>query len=587
MHRKVLLLCSIASMLVACDDNAVPANEPLGQTLAEYRPADPNQYPAIVIGSGYGGSVAALRLGERGINTLVLERGRDWTIKDPTTDSTFATMEQVLTGNGGKTAWLYNHVPGNFYLLSANIPLARTTGILETVDATPEMHRDASPALRMNGVNGLAAAGVGGGSLVNNTVTYPPTEEGFKLAFPESELPFMPKVWKQLKKTYFDRALQNLKPETIPADLLARPEYESTRLMDQYAATAGYPKEDPSDPTTLTFGRTLAPVLIDWNKVREETTGARVPSVIKGEAWWGTNSGARKSLNTPQGYLGRAVATGKVTVKALHTVSDISYDTQKSLYVVQVVHTDESYNTLETLTFTTPKLILAAGSLGTTKLLVRARDTGKLPKLNADVGTRWSTNGNMAHLHLTGTTKPLPQGGPAGIKLTDFREPTNPVVLENLPQRAPPNPTANPAGAPQDAVLTIGLGIPQGKGSFHYEAATDTVVLDWPADGGHNVYQRVTSLYSAFTPGTFVQIPEARAMGTTLHPLGGAPLGLATNKGCQLKGYDGLYVVDSALVPGAAAVTNPSMLITSLAERCMDRILEDVTGSHGDFDHDD
>ncbi|WP_287127793.1 NAD(P)-binding protein, partial [Candidatus Cyanaurora vandensis] len=53
---------------------------------------------AIVIGSGFGGSVAALRLGEQGITTLVLERGRRW----PTTTNAFCTY-----GNpDGRAAWL-------------------------------------------------------------------------------------------------------------------------------------------------------------------------------------------------------------------------------------------------------------------------------------------------------------------------------------------------------------------------------------------------------------------------------------------------------------------------------------------------
>ena len=40
--------------------------------------------PAIVIGSGFGGSVAALRLAEAGVQTVLLERGKRWIINDPT-----------------------------------------------------------------------------------------------------------------------------------------------------------------------------------------------------------------------------------------------------------------------------------------------------------------------------------------------------------------------------------------------------------------------------------------------------------------------------------------------------------------------
>ena len=57
---------------------------------------------AIVIGSGFGGAVAALRLGQAGIETLVLERGRRWNIDDPTRDATFATFEKP----DGRAEWL-------------------------------------------------------------------------------------------------------------------------------------------------------------------------------------------------------------------------------------------------------------------------------------------------------------------------------------------------------------------------------------------------------------------------------------------------------------------------------------------------
>lgn len=122
------------------------------------------------------------------------------------------------------------------------------------------------------------------------------------------------------------------------------------------------------------------------------------------------------------------------------------------------------------------------------------------------------------------------------------------------------------------------IGIPTGHGTFRYDAPTDTVVLDWPADAAANVYQRVTNAYESTFGSTLEPNikPMAVSQRTTLHPLGGMPLGLATDEDCQVKGYDGLYVVDGSIVPNTSAVANPSFLITALAERCMAKIAKSI-----------
>jgi cholesterol oxidase len=124
---------------------------------------------------------------------------------------------------------------------------------------------------------------------------------------------------------------------------------------------------------------------------------------------------------------------------------------------------------------------------------------------------------------------------------------------------------------------------------FKYNTATDAVELTWPAGAAHNVYQRFFDIWKQVpgfllpttnpdgTPGTPAPVlSEAQATAFTLHPLGGVPLGVATDLKCGLNGYDGLYAVDGSIVPGSAAVANPSGLIAALAERCMKEMSKDV-----------
>jgi cholesterol oxidase len=598
--------CALALLLSGCTGTVVdgPDLGPGFDTAEAELRAKTYTAQAIVIGSGYGGSVAALRLGEKGVDTLVLERGRRWTVPNPPTGSgPFATFAGVMSNIGNpapapkpaadNSTWLNTRCVGNLYLtfLAAGMPpvptnCAKTTGVLESVDGSPALHRDAAPMLQMNGVSAIVAAGVGGGSLVNNGITFRPTEFAWKIAYPHSELPWMSKVFRDLEDRYFDMAQNALAPEPLPADVLADPHYKATANALRDAQQAGYPTVPTYDPTTMTGVTTLASIT-DFAKVREEIAGTRPAAVINGDVWWGVNSGARKSLDTPNGYLGRAEDTGHVTVWPLHTVTDISWDQRAKLYVIGVTRTDEAYNVLETMELTTPNLIVSAGSLGTTKLLVRARDTGDLPRLNEHVGTRFSTNGGTAHLRMTGeAVSPIGQGGPSGMRIYDFREAGNPVTLENLPQRVPPIAAFAPFN---NAIFSVGIGIPTATGTFRYDAPNDTVVLDWPADAGLNVYNRVTALYETMPNGALfggLKNPGA-SQRTTLHPLGGVPLGLATNRFCKLRGYRRLYAVDGAVLPNASAAANPTLLITAMAERCMNQIVRSVANGDDAWESDD
>lgn len=565
--------------------------------------------PVIIVGSGYGGSIAAYNLAKRNIPNLVLERGRWWKVEDTTSNATFPTAATALnpkdsdpnTQNGDpRVGWRRPVCGGNLYSTFPPGPdnCTPTTGLLELVNAGPSAGGsipDASPKLTATGIAALTAAAVGGGSVVNNGVTFTPTKLTWDVAYPPADLPQMQQVWNDLDSKFFKRALKRLGASPPPDDVLATQFYVGTKTMYDFFGQIGYPALDPKKhPETENNHRSYAPVIVDWDAVRDEIDGARVPAVINGEAWFGINSGAKKSLDTSDAYLGKAVATGRTEVRPLHTVSEITYDAASKLYTVTAVHTDEAYNTIETLTFKTPNLIMSAGSLGTTKLLVRARAKGALPNLNSAIGTRFSNNGNTGGFAFVkpGTTGPaneLKQGGPAGVKILDTSVAGNPVALENLPQARPAYFQTSPQLQPfYGAVEIVGIGVPTQTGTFTYNASTDGVELNWPAGAAHNVWTRFYDIWSKF-PGFLVSttnpdgsvtkapvLSEAQATAFTLHPLGGVPFGLATDSKCGLQGYDGLYAVDGSIVPGSAAVANPSALIAALSERCMKELSKDL-----------
>src|SRR5687768_6585855 len=126
---------------------------------------DSDFVPAIVIGSGFGGAVAALRLGQAGIDTVVIERGRRWPIR--TDGNTFATFEQP----DGRAYWLRNRTGEAILgLPQLEKPIDRYLGVLEVVEG--------------NGMYIGAGAGVGGGSLVFNAILVKPRRTLFERLFP-------------------------------------------------------------------------------------------------------------------------------------------------------------------------------------------------------------------------------------------------------------------------------------------------------------------------------------------------------------------------------------------------------------------
>ncbi|MEA5563997.1 MULTISPECIES: GMC oxidoreductase [unclassified Anabaena] len=499
---------------------------------------------ALVIGSGFGGAVAALRLGEAGINTLILERGRRWPITSA--QNTFATYRNP----DGRAAWLSPKT-----LIFDEIPIDVYPGILDRQDET--------------GISVYCGAGVGGGSLVYNGVTYQPPREIFHRVFPQAI------DYDQMDKVYYPRVRAVIKPAPIPQDILATKYYLSTRLFLQQAANAGLPSQ-------------LLDIAVDWDVIRQEINGTKIPSAIIGEDWYGMNSGAKKSLD--RNYLVQAEQTGHVEILPLHIATEIS-EVPGHGYRVVCNQIDESGAVIATKTIVCKYLFLAAGSMGTSRLLVKAKATGTLPRLNNYIGLDWGTNGDTFSVR---SGFPLPTntslGGPATAVIQDFNNPFGPISVELL----------SVWNAPDGILAFVGIGLPSVKGKFDYDAMRGLVRLTWPdtkvvgdpqllkaTQFAYRVIDRKNALsfgktQTNTTIGSYYP-HKTKIMGAvsdtfpTFHPLGGAVLGKACDLYGRVMGYQGLYVVDGALMPGSTGCTNPSLTIAAVAERCLEKIIaEDI-----------
>jgi cholesterol oxidase len=505
---------------------------------------------ALVIGSGFGGAIAALRLAQAGVQTVVLERGLRWPIQPPNPSlpdfgqDTFATFENP----DGRASWLSDVTNS----LPPIIPIDVYTGVLELITG--------------NGIIVRAGAGVGGGSLVYNAIMLQPRKQLFQKVFPRSI------DYDEMDQVYYPRVRTIIngspKPNYIPSDILANDYYKSTRVNFQQAQNAGFLS---SPPKLVEYG-------VDFKIVRQEINGHARPSAIGGESWYGLNSGAKNSVD--HNYLKMAEGTGKVQVLPLHVVTEISYSSGEQLYIVTANQIDTNGMVLRTVNFVSKRLFMAAGSMGTSALLLRAKATGTLPKLSNQVGQAWGNNGDFVLLQggLANGNNNAGTGGPCGHFV--FEDLNNPYSPTDMVELVLPHNDIN-VFAPGSS-LYVGLGLAPPIGYFTYDSSTDTVTLNWPAtDSPRNaiVLMAATSFVNrlqAANPGNFTEyFSVATPPALTAHPVGGATMGRVCDQYGQVYGYPGLYIVDGAIVPGGSAGgVNPSFTIAALAERCMDKIVE-------------
>ncbi len=507
--------------LTGCDGDAPreDAGIDAGQRLEQVR--------ALVIGSGFGGSIAALRLAEAGVPSTILERGRRWELTDD-----FDTFTTTQTPDR-RCVWGHRNpiLPG---LPPTRLPGTPYVGLLQRVPGA--------------NIDAVCAAAVGGGSLVYSGIMIQPPRNHFESVFPTGV------DYTELDSVYYPRVRAIMQPQTLPDDVLAAPEYVSSRIFIRDAEMAG-------------FDVGPVPCAFNFERIREELADAfPFRQTTRGDYLYGLNNGAKHSIDRV-GYLTMAESTGMVTVAPQHQVVEVGAKDGGGYYAIAEI-IDENLNPMETVRYEADLLFLAAGSLNTTKLLLRAQRDGTLPMLNDQVGKNWGNNGQriIARGNLSEDTL-AEQGGPACILIQDPDGPDGPIGMEFGPA---------PIGFEHNCLVSATQGVPDRLGELALDEDGEiTPVWDraYDASAGaaaRNTLQRVADA----TEGQVMNLPGlAEDPSITFHPLGGATLGTACDLHGRVQGYEHLYVVDSALIPGSTPGGNPFWTISAIAERCMDTIV--------------
>ncbi|WP_405895291.1 GMC family oxidoreductase [Streptomyces sp. NBC_00104] len=535
-------------------------------------------YDVIVVGSGFGGSVTALRLTEKGYRVGVLEAGRRFTR---------ATLP--------KNSWDLKS-----YLWAPGLGLY---GI-------QRIHL-------LGNVMVLAGAGVGGGSLNYANTLYVPPQPFF-------EDPQWKDItdWQEELKPYYDQARRmlgvRLNPTMTPSDVHLKAAAERMGVGDSFhLAPVGVffgDGEDADGKAKAAPGEQAAdPYFGGAGPARNACTEC-------GECMTGCRHGAKNTLN--ENYLYLAEKAGAV-VHPMTTVVALTEDSQGG-YAVTTLPTDERRKG-ESRVLKARRVVLAAGTYGTQTLLHRMKSNGQLPHISDRLGMLTRTNSEALVGAQTDNRRYRKAHGvpevdfTRGVAITSSIHPDENTHIE---------PVRYGRGSNAMGGLSI-LQVPYAGGT----ASDASRILGWLAYAAKHPLQMARSLsnrrWSERTiiglvmqsldnslsthlktkgPGKGLltarqghgapnpkQIEAASTaastiaaeingfagsnvgelMGTplTAHFLGGCPIGATAADGVidpyhRLYGHPGISVVDGAAVSANLGV-NPSLTITAQAERAM------------------
>jgi cholesterol oxidase len=512
-------------------------------------------YDVLVIGSGFGGSVAALRLVEKGYRVGVLEAGRRFD------DATLP-----------KTSWDIR----NFLWA----PRLRCFGI-------QRIHL-------LRNVVILAGAGVGGGSLVYaNTLAEP-----LPAFFTDPQWSGITD-WAAELAPYYDQAGRMLgrteNPTMTPSDEVMKSVAEEMGVGDTFHRTK----------VAVLFGDTGG---IDVPDPYFGGAGPDRKTCIEcGECMTGCRHGAKNTLVTNYLYLAEKAGAEVHPLRTVTCIQPLS-----SGYTVEAVRTGAALKRRTTETFTADEVIFAAGALGTQRLLHEMTAQGRLPRISPRLGhltrtnseslcgamTRKSTVDYSSGVAITSSFYPDEQ---THIEPVRYGKGSNAMGLLATLQTDGGGPAPRWAKWLGQAARHPGL-LARTINVRHWSERTIIALVMQSVDNSITVFRKrglfgrgkLSSKQGHGAPNpTWIPVANdavrriARRIGgwpgstigeianipMTAHFIGGCAIGDSRENGVidpyhRVYGHPGLHIVDGAAISANLGV-NPSLTITAQAERAM------------------
>ena len=585
-------------------------SKPFEQLLVAPQHGGPRTARVLIVGSGYGGSVAALRLsqcdrGDRDHGVLVLERGREYAL--------------------GEFPNSMDELPGHLRVRRGQNP-------------QPSGNEDALFALHVGtNVDVLVGSGLGGTSLVNANVAIEPDRPLFaEDRWPDAIRREAASYETSALAAAFRAVRHDLNIGPMTGELPAK-----ARAFAHFATSLGLEPEP-------------APLAVNFTPDKRNAMGVLQSACTScGNCVTGCNVGAKSTLAMnliPAAQaLGVEFFTGAQVLSLRPLDADDASTARWAVRVRATSSTTRSHSSGE-IEIHADFVILAAGTLGSTEILQRSRKLHGL-QLSERVGDRFSTNGDamaasfaardpvraLGHCKYdtpgdcgpTITTCVRGTLGAGGLErsfiLEDAAIPAGLVEVfgevvttaaqagrlgrNRLPGWLAGNPEADPLAVHPAAIersqMFLAMSRDTASGSLQFKpdfaAADDTATVPYwphvgPGDGtllteldavlakqdrapGLDHAQYLANPLWRPLPAEFDALggPPQRGRLITVHPLGGCVMaddgaqGVVNHLGQVFRGtgdalHDGLYVLDGAIVPTSLGV-NPFLTIAALAWR--------------------